>query len=234
MAKASHRTPVQGPAFIRLLASLTDADVPREAPSLADRLGRWVDWNRAVALSRALDGALPDEASDDALAATPGADKDPVSECARLHAAQVDAIAAWAPLPADKQDDFDVLRQRYIDRQRSMQTASGYLRGHLRDHLARRSPAMARLAEVDAVMEQTLSAREQGLLAAVPDLLGRHFARLQAAAQPVDKAPGEATSDTPVDAGWRDSFLRDMRAVALAELEVRFHPIEGLLAALRT
>lgn len=34
--------------------------------------------------------------------------------------------------------------------------------------------------------------------------------------------------------GWLDVFRKDMQSVLLAELDVRFHPIEGLLAALRT
>ena len=39
----------------------------------------------------------------------------------------------------------------------------------------------------------------------------------------------------PITAGaWLDTFRADMRAVLLAELDVRLQPVEGLLAALRT
>jgi hypothetical protein len=73
-------------------------------------------------------------------------------------------------------------------------------------------------------MEQALSPREQQLLASVPALLGAHFERLR------DDA---GTAEVDPDSGWLHLFRNDMQAVLLAELDVRFHPIEGLLAALR-
>lgn len=95
-------------------------------------------------------------------------------------------------------------------------------------------PELGRLAEVDAVMEQTLSPREQALLATVPTLLAQHFERLRNAAlpPPVEGAPTDADA-VPADDGWRQRFNHAMQSVLLAELDVRFHPIEGLLAALR-
>lgn len=117
--------------------------------------------------------------------------------------------------------------------QRGMRSTTGDLRGRLRDMLAQSGNGeMARLAEVDAVMELTLSPREQSLLATVPTLLGTHFERLRAAhhpAQDTDTAPARPGSDA-----WLDVFRNDLQSVLLAELEVRFHPIEGLFAALRT
>ena len=101
--------------------------------------------------------------------------------------------------------------------------------------LAQKSPDMSRLAEVDAVMELTLSPREQTLLAAVPKLLGEHFERLQQAGQ--DSLAGtQLSGDTPMamPGEWLRVFRNDMQSVLLAELDVRFQPIEGLLAALRT
>src|SRR5690606_25717426 len=59
MAKATQPTSIPGPAFIRLIARLTDARLTDASPALADRLSEWVDWTRAVALSKALDGRLP-------------------------------------------------------------------------------------------------------------------------------------------------------------------------------
>jgi hypothetical protein len=92
---------------------------------------------------------------------------------------------------------------------------------------------MARLAEVDAVMELTLSPREQTLLAAVPALLGQHFERLREAAQPVPDA-AQTAHTAPSAGAWLDVFRQDMQHVLRAELDIRFHPIEGLLAALRS
>ncbi|WP_312429338.1 DUF3348 domain-containing protein [Achromobacter sp.] len=52
----------------------------------------------------------------------------------------------------------------------------------------------------------------------------------------VDAAPAKAAAAAPaITAGaWLDTFRADMRAVLLAELDVRLQPVEGLLAALRT
>jgi hypothetical protein len=118
-----------------------------------------------------------------------------------------------------------------------METGIATLRGRLRSMLAARTPAMARLAVIDAVMERALSERERNLLASVPGLLAGHFERLRAAEEHALAAAqtAEASEDAaPVTPGaWLDVFRKDMQSVLLAELEVRFQPVEGLLAALR-
>jgi hypothetical protein len=49
------------------------------------------------------------------------------------------------------------------------------------------------------------------------------------------EAPEASEDAAPVTPGaWLDVFRKDMQSVLLAELEVRFQPVEGLLAALRT
>ncbi len=219
MAKKQHRTPVPGPPFIRLLAALADRNAPRTGPDLSDRLSQWIDWTRAVALSRALDGRLPAPAEGEPAAVAALAE-----ECARVRAGLVATITQPAdpgrPVPVDAV----AYRQRCLTTQRAMLTATGRLRGQLRDRLAAEPGELARLAEVDAAMEQALSPREQQLLASVPALLGLHFEHLRESA-------GSAEVDS--DSGWLQNFRNDMQAVLMAELDVRFHPIEGLLAALR-
>lgn len=227
MPTALQRSPVPGPTFIRLLARVAGADVPAPGPALGERLGQWIDWTRAVALVGALDGRPSPSAP-----AAPATGPDGDDEVARTRAALAEAIATDLPTPpaavtgADA-IDFAPYRQHCLAMQRAMQAATGRLRGRLRDRLAQRSPELARLAEVDAVMELTLSPREYKLLAGVPLLLGQHFDRLRAGAT----APGQASA---ASAAWLDLFHRDMQDVLQAELDVRFQPIEGLLAALRT
>jgi hypothetical protein len=227
MVQALPRPTVRGPTFIRLLARLTDADVPASRQSLPDRLSQWLDWKHALALSTALDG----RPSPDGLAA--GSVGEEESECARLRASLAQAIAD-DPLLAEAgageavaDADFAAFRQRYLHLQRRMQSATGHLRGRLREMLARQSVELARLAEVDSVMELSLSPREQMLLAAVPALLGERFERLRRGAQ-------ADTGEEAESAAWLDVFRKDMQSVLLAELDVRFQPVEGLLAALRT
>ncbi|MCC8568369.1 DUF3348 domain-containing protein [Xanthomonas citri] len=244
MAKVSPRAPLSGPAFIRLLARLSNAHIAQSNHALADRLSQWIDWTRAVAVSKALDGKLPD-AEDlpeprpldaeacarvrTALATSSVAELDAL--VARMRAEAHNAALTGAPVAAP---DFAPFRQHYLAMQRAMRTATGDLRGRLRDLLALVSTDMARLAEVDAVMELTLSPREQSLLNTVPSLLGAHFERLRDAAQAQHRPTDDEAAPRAVPDGWLDVFRKDMQSVLLAELDVRFHPIEGLLAALRT
>lgn len=224
MAKTAQRTPVPGPAFIRLLARLAQSNLSSTGPALSDRLSEWVDWTRAVTLSKALDGRLPPAVEG------PDFDADEDADCQRIRAALEATIvqepdssnAVRRPVDAEGAQvpaEYTAYRERYLTVQRSMLGATSRLRGRLRDMLTRTSPELARLAEVDALMEQTLSAREHSLLAKVPVLLGVHFERLR---------------DAGSDDAWLEVFRRDMQSLLLAELDLRFQPIEGLLAALRT
>lgn len=207
------RKALEGPTYLRLLAALAADDAIAAPVALPDTLARWIDWSRAVALSRALDAAP---------AASPHAHDD-LDEDAACRDAR-DALRA-AIVQGDRIDgeaDAARIQQHCLRHQRAMQAATGRLRGRLRDALAQRQGEAARLAELDAAMEALLSPREQALLAMVPGLLARHFERLQREAAP---ATARAT--------WRAAFGRDMRDVLLAELDLRFQPIDGLRAALR-
>ena len=132
--------------------------------------------------------------------------------------------------------DYADIRQRYILVQQTMEMEIGELRGRLRRVLAAKTPDLARLAVLDASMEQALGARERTLLGAIPTMLGPYFERLRAAEQPQADAPSESTAQTtqPTSRAWLHAFRKDMQSVLLAELDVRFQPVDGLLAALRT
>jgi hypothetical protein len=260
MLQAPQRTALSGPALVRLLARLADVEVAESRQSLSDRLSHWLGWTDAIALSSALNGNPPAVAAG---ARTFGrAEED---ECVRVRASLVKAIAGdsvfaatrrrgHAPsfvhnLATDAPVDYAEFRQRYLAIQQSMETGVGNLRGRLRGMLAAKTPAMARLAVVDAVMERALSERERNLLAAIPGLLAGHFERLREAAQKRQvegsdsgdgKAGAKAASKPHTNAApltpnaWLDIFRKDMQSVLLAELDVRLQPVEGLLAALRT
>ncbi|SEL54902.1 Protein of unknown function [Pseudoxanthomonas sp. GM95] len=243
MAKAQQRGPVPGPAFVRLLARLGEVTVPAPPPALPDRLAQWVDWNRAVALSRALDGTPP------APDAGPAFDEAEAEACATQRTTLANAIREDRDLTAAIQRrvdkavsegtslhtavEFSVFRQRYLAHQRAMLTATGHLRGRLRDMLGQGPAALARLAEVDAVMELTLSPREQTVLATAPGLLEQHFLRLRPADADTP-APAEPHPDAAQIPAWLETFHTDMQRALLAELELRFQPIDALLAALRS
>ena len=194
MLQAPQRTALSGPALVRLLARLANVEVAESRQSLSDRLSQWLGWTDAIALSSALNGNPPAVAAG---ARTFGRAEE--EECVRVRASLVKAIAGDSVfaatrrrvhssssvhnLAADAPVDYAEFRQRYLAIQQSMETGVGNLRGRLRGMLAAKTPAMARLAVVDAVMERALSERERSLLAAIPGLLAGHFERLREAAQ---------------------------------------------------
>lgn len=216
MAQAVPRPALRGPTLIRLLARLADLDVAASGASLPERLGQWLDWKQALALADALDQRPPPPQP-------ANASPQPLqAECARARQMLVQAINE-DPLRdvarADDTPDYLAVRQCYLAHQRAMQASAGRLRGRLRDALAQLDADRARLAELDAVMEAALTPREHALLAKVPALLAPRFERLR------------ATHAAP---GWLDGFRRELRGLLLAELAVRFQPIDALLAALPT
>lgn len=240
MLQVPRRTGFSGPTLVRLLARLTDADAPSPASSLSSQLSQWLGWADAIALSSALKANAP--AMPPAASAAAGTE---AQACARVRGTLADAIVedtslaskrrgpsrrSALPDPVDAQVDYAVYRQRYLTLQQTMETAIGNLRARLRVALSARGPGMAKLATVDAVMERVLGAREQSLLGTVPSMLEPHFQRLRqaeaaalAAGQPAAVRPG----------AWLGVFRKDMQSVLLAELEIRWQPVEGLLAALQ-
>jgi len=142
--------------------------------------------------------------------------------------------------------------------QQSMEVKIAALRERLRTALSAVSPEMAHLAALDAVMERVVGVHEQTQLATVGTWLEKHFERLRDAAV-ADDPPTDAarlSADVEADAGvvaspvlmqaaspppatrasttnWRDTYAEDMRALLLAELDLRLQPIQGLLAALQ-
>ncbi len=207
----SRRLGLGSPTLVRLLAGLTDAQACAPAQPLAEQLVQWLGWSDAIALSGALNGAPP---ATPAGAAEEGAGQ---GEYALLRASLKDAIEAANAPPAKRRNpwgggvqgkvratptDYPTYRQRYVSLQQKMETRIAELRARLRGMLSSRTPEMARLALVDAAMEQALAPHEQTLLLKTPALLEQHFNRLRreaeaaalAQAAPQAGAPGLDTS----------------------------------------
>ncbi|MGO4304439.1 DUF3348 domain-containing protein [Cupriavidus sp. RAF12] len=232
MTQVPQRTGFSGPKLLRLLASLTDAGASGAAPPLSAVMSRWLGWTDAIALSAALNGSPPEVPSEAPARGGSGVGigasiGDPAGTHVRamLTAAITGQgtssdsrrrMPARPATPDAAETDFAVHRQRYIALQQQMERDVAGLRGRLRTALASRTPRAARLAMLDTVMEQVLGTREQAVLAAVPGMLEPHFTRLRDA-----------------EGAWLNVFRRDMQSVLLAELEIRFQPVDALLAALR-
>ena len=237
LARDSRRTPLTGSAFIRALAALDDLPAAAAPDDFAQRLAHWFDWTHAFSLSAALSdaGSRPDVPGFGGRGALAADER----ELARVRTALARTIAeapdggppprrfgrplAGAVATAETAVDFATHRQRYTRCQLAMETQVVPLRRRLRSSLADRSSSLARLAELDIVMEQVVGAQEHALLATVGARLEPLFDRLRAGSSETLSRPGP----------WLDEFRREMRNLLRAELELRLQPVEGLLAACR-
>lgn len=229
MLQASTRTSAPDSPLVRLLARLTALEVGESPQSFADRLGQWLRWTDATPLFNALkDVPSPRVGTAPAADTMAAAGERLRSALARAIAEESAAATAEfrAPpitLPGEVRDPtpgFAPYRRCFLARQGAMAAGIEPLRGRLRMALSARSARLARLAAVDAVMEQVIGAQEHRLLAGVAKLLEKRFAHLRA---------GSAD-----DEDWPAQFQQELQAVLMAELDLRWQPIEGLLAALRS
>lgn len=221
MAPGLPRTPFNSPALVRLLAQWAAADAPAAAGGsdsrggLAERLGQWLDWTDAIALSSALNqpGVVSTTGPGPAVAVLAQA-------LARVQADQARLIGSDPVyLPGSTGDaavDVAPYRRACQARQRAMAAAITPLRARLRTALAAASPALARLAALDATLEAALGERERHLLGGVVRRIEQQFQRAQQAAAPL----------------WLAHFHQDMQRALLAELDLRLQPAQGLLDAL--
>ena len=233
------RPPLTASAFIRALASLNGVPEAAGPDAFAQRLAGWFDWTHAFSLSAAL--GEPGIRHDGSGFGGQGALAADERECARVRAALARTIAdapdGGAPpsrrggrpsvaalAPVEPAADFATYRQRYAACQLAMETQIVPLRRRLRSSLTDRSSALARLAELDIVMEQVVGAQERALLATVGARLEARFEQLRGPQD--DGSPGQPGP-------WLERFRQDMRSLLLAELDLRLQPVEGLLEACR-
>ncbi|GEC95456.1 hypothetical protein ZRA01_15290 [Zoogloea ramigera] len=242
MARGSPRTSFDSSRLIRALSDLVSTDAAPPRQSFADRLGQWLDFADAIALFSALNGST-DAAGGPATAEHPALR----DEFARVRGALLDSIntdgvltpgKARIRLPAPAWHastpgaaDYLPYHRYYLAHQRDMGAAIAPLRASVRAGLAQRAPALRQLAALDGVLDQALAPRERSLLATVPQLLGRHFEQLHQAHRSALPTPDDPARWLQPGA-WLHTFCQDMRAVLLAELELRLQPVAGLMDAL--
>jgi hypothetical protein len=242
------RTHFHSSQLIRCLADLAMVDVAGSGNAFAEKLGQWVHFADAIALSAVHSERIPDASPHHAKAhatahAAAAADVD------RLQAMLANSITksfsqksdrahnklplADFSLPLDLAAAFVPYRRFYEAHQRDMELSIQPLRVNLREALAKLSPRQRKLAELDATLEKILRDRENKLLSRVPVLLKKRFEQLFREHQQQLDATGQA--DNP--AGWMKAgawlacFCHDMQTLLLAELDLRLQPALGLLEA---
>ncbi|WP_088281081.1 DUF3348 domain-containing protein [Ideonella sp. A 288] len=251
MAPALPRKSRNGSRLVRLLADMATAEVAESTQPFAERLGLWLDWTDAIALSAVVQGEAASRPQQAARTTTTVSVRSVADQLARVRLDLTRALTtdasrstgragtAASRTPTTVVDDGDANdfaphRRRYQAHQRAMETKIKPLRAEARAALAGQSPSGGQLAAFDAVLEEALAAREQHLLSTVPRWLEQHFARLRAAhasTEGGDERPAGSGTSTP-PAAWLAAYRRDMHEVLLAELDVRLQPVEGLLEAL--
>ncbi|MEX1167680.1 MAG: DUF3348 family protein [Hydrogenophaga sp.] len=141
---------------------------------------------------------------------------------------------AAPPVPLDPVAELAMLNQRYGEQQRRMEMSIDALRAHARQVLSQASPGLARLAALDAVMEQMLGEREQHALSTVPAFLKKRFEQLRReAAAEAETLLGE-TPNPSQQLTWLAQLATEFQQALLAELDLRLLPIAGMAEALQS
>ena len=200
---------------------------PRKPGAALAQLGQSLSWRDAIALSQALGLplSLPPEAAPAEAPKLPWpAELERV--CRSLQAGFQDSSSLRTATPSDASlaEAAAPFRLHHANQQRAMAQRLASLREGVRKALTARTPELARLAALDAVLEQALAEPERQKLAVLPSMLVRRVALLRAA-----EPDGDA--DWPFK-GWRQSLWAELQQVLQAELDLRRQPLLGLLEVL--
>lgn len=250
------RTNFHSSKFLRCLADLAMVDTVDSGNAFAEKLGQWIHFADAITLSSVHSDSVASSprkqpkvqheghvAAQAATAAAAAADFD------RMQALLVNSITKScspnpgkshislpAPpfaLPLDLAAAFAPYRRFYEAHQRDLEMRIQPLRFNVRDALAKASPTLRKLAELDATLEKILGDREKQLLSKVPVLLAKRFGQLFKEHQ--HKLADTGQADNPAawtQAGaWLARFCNDMQMLLLAEVELRLQPTMGLIEA---
>ncbi len=242
MTRALPRTNFHSSQLIRCLAELDLLENVEPTSDFADGLGQWLHFTDAIALSSVHESGMPKvPVQSAALREATGARL--ATEFERIRAFMVNSITkscsptgGYAPNqlpPPDPEASFAPYRRFYEAHQRDMELSVEPLRVNLRAALAKASPDLRKLAELDVVMEKFLRAREGQLLARVPALLQKRFLAQYAAHREQLAASGH--TDSPAawmqPGGWLACICQNLQTLLLAEVELRLQPSAGLLEA---
>lgn len=229
------------------------ADAAGVGNAFAEKLGLWIHFTDAITLSAVHSESVassskssrPAQHDGQAVArATVGADMERIQalltnsilkSCspgsAKSHIKLPEPILE---LPLDLAASFVPYRRFYEAHQRDMDANIQPLRVNVREALAKTSPRLRKLAELDATLETILRDREIKLLAKVPVLLKKRFEHLfkehrqkLADAQQADNPAGWMQAG-----GWLMRFRSELQMLLQAELEFRLQPATGLMEAL--
>ena len=250
MTRVLPRTNFHSSKLIRCLADLALVDAGDPGTAFAEKLGLWIHFSDAITLSSVHNDSIaspPKRPLEAQLAARDAAG----AEFDRIQAFLVNSVtkscspnsgkthitlpAPAFELPMNLTAAYAPYRRFYEAHQRDMELSIQPLRTNVREALAKASPRLRKLADLDMVFEKILRDRESKLLSKVPVLLKKRFEQLFKEHQ--QKLADTQQADNPAAwsqaGGWLARFCNDMQMLLLAEVELRLQPAMGLLEAFK-
>ena len=246
MTRALARTNFHSSRLIRTLADLAVLETAGPTNAFAEKLGLWIDFTDAIALS-GVHSAIP---ADLQVGAPSVAGVPLQEEFAMVRASLENTIAkngspgtgrtraelALPKLdtPLDDSKAYAPFRRYHQAHQRDMETNVRSLRARVRDGVAEASPKLRQLVALDAAFDSILGEREAKLLSSIPSLLEKRFNFLRHAHLQTQLGQ-QQTDDNPdlwmKPGAWLARLCAELQTVLLAELDLRLQPTIGLLEA---
>jgi hypothetical protein len=249
MTRVLPRTNFHSSKLIRCLADLAIVDAVEPGNAFAEKLGLWIHFTDAITLSALHNGSiesppkmLPEAPFD--LRAAVGIEFDRIQaglinsimkSCSpNLGKTHIELPTQKLELPMDLAAAYAPYRRFYDAHQRDMELRIQPLRVNVREALAKASPRLKKLADLDAALERILRDRESKLLSKVPVLLKKRFEQLFKEHQQmlVDTQQADNPAGWTQAGAWLARFCNDMQMLLLAEVELRLQPTVGLTEAL--
>ena len=196
---------------MRLLSDTVSVPVDVSRQDFAEQLSQWLGALDAVTL-HGTHQSLKSVVGSSPLGASPHTPAALEAHFQRVRQALVAAVSEPVRLP---DASFGPWRQHCHALQRHMGLKIATLRAQVRQVLSHGAAPLRQLAELDAVWEQMLTARETKLLGTVPAVLEQRFEHLRGSGAPEPLA----------------RYAHEQQAVLLAELNVRLLPVAGLVEA---
>ena len=237
------RTHFHSSSLMRVLADLDVAGNAAAGSAFAEKLGLWVSFTEAIALSAVHNQSYA--APSRGRLATRAALED---EVAKTRAGLINLITRRGTLAGGKVHiklpeppdttpvgaaAYEPYRRFYTAHQREMEASLSPLRAKVRTALASLSPALQQLSALDAALDKILYERESKLLTKVASLLQKRFVHLLRTHQQAIQESGR--TDEPrlwmKNGAWLARFCHELETVLLAELDLRLQPTLGLLEA---
>jgi hypothetical protein len=253
MTRALPRTNFHSSKLIRCLADLAIVDAVEPGNAFAEKLGLWIHFTDAITLSALHNDSIAspakmqrniqhDEQSVPRAAVGVEFDRTQaglinsiMKSCSpNLGKTHIELPTPKLALPMDLAAAYAPYRRFYDAHQRDMELRIQPLRVNVREALAKASPRLKKLADLDAALERILRDRESKLLSKVPVLLKKRFEQLFKEHQQmlVDTQQADNPAGWTQAGAWLARFCNDMQMLLLAEVELRLQPTVGLTEAL--